>query len=376
MSINTEAFFALLRAGLWEKRVRFSPSDIIDFKEVLRIVEEQSVVGLVAAGIEHVEDFRVPQADVLTIAGKALQIEPQNIAMNKFVAELFTKLQAENINALLVKGQGIAQCYEKPLWRVCGDVDLLLDEENYEKAKELLIPLADHVEGEDKKAKHQGLTIKGFSVELHGRMPFAMSSRVDDVVDDVIKDSLLDGGTRIWLNDDAEIHLPKADNDIIIVFIHLLHHFFIEGVGLRQICDWCRLLWTYRNEIDRNLLEKRLYEMGLMSEWKVFASLTVNTLGMLVEAMPFYDKGKYDKKAQRVLKRVLKTGNFGHNKNTSYRTNKSKMVINGITFGRRICDFATLIPVFPLDAFGFFVIYIIGHLRNSRCKSISIKSKI
>lgn len=65
MSINTEAFFALLRAGLWETEVRLSSSDIIDFKEVLRVAEEQSVVGLLAAGIEHVQDFRIPQADVL-----------------------------------------------------------------------------------------------------------------------------------------------------------------------------------------------------------------------------------------------------------------------------------------------------------------------
>lgn len=365
LNSNQQAFIALVKAGLWEKDNLLSPSDIIDFKEVLRIAEEQSVVGLLAAGIEYVKDVRIPQADVLTIAGRALQIEQQNIAMNQFVAELFEKLRNENIYAVLVKGQGIAQCYEKPLWRASGDVDLLLDEENYEKAKVILFPLADHVEEEDKKAKHQGLTIEGFSVELHGRMPFAMSSRVDRVVDDVIKDSLSDGGTRTWQNGDTEISLPKVDNDIIIVFTHLLHHFFIEGVGLRQICDWCRLLWTYRNEIDCNLLEKRLYEMDLTSEWKVFASLAVKTLGMPVEAMPFYYKGKYDKKAQRVLKRVLKTGNFGHNKDASYRTNKSKLVVNGITFGRRFCDFVSIAPSFPIDAPKFFVSYVFNRLKST-----------
>lgn len=362
---NRDTFFALVRAGLWERKVRLSPSAIIDFKEVLRIAEEQAVVGLVTAGLEHVEGYRVPQADVLTIAGRALQIEQQNMAMNHFVAGLFAKLQAENINALLVKGQGIAKCYEKPLWRVCGDVDLLLDEENYEKAKVILFPLADHVEEEDKKAKHQGLTIEGFSVELHGRMPFAMSSRVDRVVDDVIKDSLSDGGTRTWQNGDTAIALPKADNDIIIVFTHMLHHFFIEGVGLRQICDLCRLLWTYKDEIDRGLLERRLHEMGLMSEWKVFAALAVNLLGMPVEAMPFYEDGKYNKKAQRVLKRVLKTGNFGHNKDASHRNNKSKLVVNGITFGRRFRDFLSLTTVFPIDSPKFFVTYLYNRIKST-----------
>ena len=37
--------------------------------------------------------------------------------MNAYVAELIKKLSENDIHAILVKGQGIAQCYEKPLWR-------------------------------------------------------------------------------------------------------------------------------------------------------------------------------------------------------------------------------------------------------------------
>lgn len=112
---NQQAFIALVKAGLWNKEVRLLQYKAIDFNEVLRIAEEQSVVGLIAVGIETIEDVRVPQVDLLTIAGKALQIEQQNIAMNQFVAELFANLRKENIDALLVKGQGIAQCFEKPM---------------------------------------------------------------------------------------------------------------------------------------------------------------------------------------------------------------------------------------------------------------------
>lgn len=46
-----QAFFALVRAGLWEQEVQLAPYSEIDFAEVLRLSEEQSVVGLVAAGI-------------------------------------------------------------------------------------------------------------------------------------------------------------------------------------------------------------------------------------------------------------------------------------------------------------------------------------
>lgn len=42
---NIVAFFALLRAGLWEKEVRLAPYGEIDFSAVLDLAEEQSVVG-------------------------------------------------------------------------------------------------------------------------------------------------------------------------------------------------------------------------------------------------------------------------------------------------------------------------------------------
>lgn len=52
--------------------------------------------------------------------GEVQVIEQRNKAMNQFVAELIEKLRKADIYALLVKGQGIAQCYEKPLWRCSG----------------------------------------------------------------------------------------------------------------------------------------------------------------------------------------------------------------------------------------------------------------
>lgn len=101
---------------------------------------------------------------------------------------------------------GGGQFYARPLWRSCGDVDLFFDAENYERVK---------------------------------------------------RDIFENGGVRVWRNDGVDVLLPSLDNDVMIVFTHFLQHFFVGGVGLQQICDWCRLLWTYRDSIDRGLLERR-----------------------------------------------------------------------------------------------------------------------
>ena len=87
----------------------------IDFLQVLSHAEKQSVVGLVAAGIEQVCDTKVAKADVLQFIGQSLKLEQKNAAMNDFIGVLVDKMRGKGIHMLLVKGQGIAQCYEKPL---------------------------------------------------------------------------------------------------------------------------------------------------------------------------------------------------------------------------------------------------------------------
>lgn len=341
-------FFSLVKAGLWEKDVRLLPLDGIDYSEVMRLAEEQSVVGLVTAGLEHVIDTKVPKEDILQFVGQALQLEQRNKAMNEFVAKLIELLRKEDVYALVVKGQGIAQCYERPMWRASGDVDLLLSDTNYEKAKQVLVPLAVEVESEYKTFKHIGMTMQGgFVVELHGTLHSRLSKRVDKVIDDSQRDVFYGGNIRSWQNGNTQVFLPGVDADTIFVFTHILHHFFIEGIGLRQICDWCRLLWKYRSEIDVKLLEQRLRKAGLMSEWKAFAALAVDWLGMPTDAMPLYSSDKkWSKKAERIIAFVMECGNFGHNRQTS--TGKISSAWN------KLRDFARHSLDFPWDSIKFF----------------------
>ena len=112
------------------------------------------MVGLVAAGIEHITDRKPQKKDVLQFIGRTVQLEQKNQAMNYFIRVLVEKMREAGIYTVLVKGQGVGQCYERPPWRSCGDVDLFFDAENYERAKGFLSPLALEVEPEEKRKKH------------------------------------------------------------------------------------------------------------------------------------------------------------------------------------------------------------------------------
>ena len=249
----------LVRSGLWGTEVRLSAYHTIDFAKVLDMI------------------------------GQTLQVEQRNKTMNEFIASLVEKMRSAGIEAVLVKGQGVAQCYEKPLWRPSGDVDLLLSEANYRKAKEFLLPLSSARKKEERYSRHWGMNIGQWYVEIHGSLRSGLSTRVDRAIDAVQNEVFEKGRVRSWMNGETKVLLPAPDEDVFLVFTHFVKHFYKEGMTLRQVCDWCRLLWTYRSVLDVALQERWLRQAGLMDEWQAFAALAVDYLGMPEKSMPFYE---------------------------------------------------------------------------------------
>ena len=380
MPKETAAFFSLLRPGLWgDGNPDIRIVGTTDWYEVYQLAAEQSVLGLVLAGLEH-SDVKPPQVLLLQWIGEVQVIEQQNKAMNEFVALLIEKLREVDIYALLVKGQGVAQCYERPLWRTSGDVDLLLSKDNYEKAKVFLIPYASEVETEYEREKAIGLTIRDtfgtsdqgradeWSVELHGHLYVGLSSRVERELDMVLQDTFSGGQVRTWMNGTTQVYLLKAENDVFYVFAHILQHFYKGGIGLRQICDWCRLLYCYRVELDLRILELRIKRAGLMSEWKAFGAFAVEYLGMPIEAMPFLNdnlNANLKKKADRICEFILEVGNFGHNRDMSYYDKYPYLVRKAISAWWRAKDLCRHAMIFPLDSLKFSFAIMVNGLRSA-----------
>lgn len=354
-----KAFIAIVKAGLWEQSIRLADylddDKCLNIAELTKLANEQSLSGIVAIGLEQVQDVRVAFEEMLPIMESSLSIQSVNAEMDSFISKLFNDLKNNDISAVLVKGQGIAQCYKRPLWRASGDVDLLLIEDNYPKAQKLFRLKGHEVEEETVSKKHHGFELDNFLVELHGTLHTVLSSKIDRELDNEAERMFRNREFRFWKNGEAEIPLPSVNHDVVFIFSHILQHFYKEGIGLRQICDWCRLLWTYRNELDVDYVEGRLRKMGLMAEWKAFAALAVDSLGMPVEAMPFYDGSKkWSRKASRILDFIFYSGNFGKNIDSSYYRKHSYIIRKAISFKHRFSNFLRRVGIFPLDSLAFF----------------------
>lgn len=305
MKNNYEALLALVRAGLWQNDNHNDNLNLdhVDWIKVYDMAEAQGVTGLVAAGIEKLI-IQIPLEVKLQFVGSTLQIEQRNKAMDAFIADIVERMRREGIYTLLVKGQGVAQCYEKPLWRPSGDVDFLLSEDNYKKARAFLLPLSTGNKDEERYSQHLGMNIGEWYVEIHGSLRTGLSGRIDKMVDAVQRDMFYGGNVRSWQNCKTQVFLPSPTNDVFLVFTHFIKHFYKEGMSLRQLCDWCRLMWTYKDTLNYELLEKWIKKSGLTAEWAAFGTLAVNLLGMPKEAMPTLGSRFLDEPSDKVERKV------------------------------------------------------------------------
>ena len=350
------AFFALVRAGLWsDGNPEIRIDGTTDWNIVYKLAQEQSVQGLVLAGLEH-SDIKPPKVLLLQWIGEIQLIEQKNRAMNAFINQLIGDLRKANIYSLIVKGQGVAQCYERPLWRASGDIDFYMNEDDFQKAKIFFRPLVDKFDPDDDYTRHINMHYGEWVVEIHANQNCSLSPRINRVMNEVHYDLFYRGSVRSWDNNGTQIFLPSADNDAIIIFTHFFNHFYRGGVGLRQLCDWCRLLWTYRDTLNLKLLEKRIRKAGLLDEWRAFGAFAVKYLGLPIEAMPLLDDDLNDnlkKKADRICAFILEVGNFGHNRDTSYYGKHPFLIRKAISASCRFKDWLRHARVFPMDSLRF-----------------------
>lgn len=139
-----QQFLELLRAGLWGKPAdpdQF-PIGATDWKEIFRIAKEQTVQVIIADGIETLPQENWPPKEALM---RLLMVRVRTSQMHTQLANnislIVNALNAEGIPSVLLKGQGVAQNYLKPESRMCGDIDLYVGKDNFEKASDLMCRL-------------------------------------------------------------------------------------------------------------------------------------------------------------------------------------------------------------------------------------------
>ena len=252
------AIFAFLKYCLGYKRNMSRMIAGMDWQELYSFASKQALLGLSFEGIERLgkeypEELKqnpIGRELLMTWMGKAQQIRRQNMKVNAVASKLYSMLREDGLRCCILKGQGNALIYPNAYSRNPGDIDVWVN-----ASRERIMEYAQKKFelGDDIRLQHLETSLDGVPVELHffpctmnnpiyhARLQKWFKRNADLQCSNVV--SLPDGI--------GEIAIPTTAFNVVYQLTHLYHHFFDEGIGMRQIFDYyyvvCDFYKVYQN---------------------------------------------------------------------------------------------------------------------------------
>lgn len=313
--VGITSFFTFLRYNLGGKDGMNKVVADIDWQQLYSFASKQTILGLCFDGIDRLgrefpdelKQNPIERELLMTWMANAQQICRQNMKVNRVAAKLYSKFREDGLRCCILKGQGNALMYPNPYSRTPGDIDVWVNasrEEITEYAK-CHFKLEDDI-----RFHHLETTIDGVPVELHF-FPCSMNN------------PLYHARLQKWFNRNAdlqcsnvvslpdgigEIAIPTMVFNVIYQLTHLYHHFFDEGIGMRQIIDYYYVVNNDELLAIKDTLQKELKYLGL---WK-FAGAVMFVLHEVIGLSENKMIVPIDeKRGKLLLAEILNGGNFG-----------------------------------------------------------------
>ena len=309
------AFFDFLKYCLGYKGNISRVVDSMDWQELYSFASKQALLGLCFDGIERLgkeypEELRrnpIGRELLMTWMGKAQQIRRQNMKVNTVASKLYSMLREDGLRCCILKGQGNALMYPNAYSRNPGDIDVWVNasrEQITEYAKK-------HFKlGDDIRYHHIETSVDGVPVELHF-FPCTMNNPIYNarLQKWFKRNADLQCSNVVSLPDGiGEIAIPTTAFNVVYQLTHLYHHFFDEGIGMRQIIDYYYVVNNDELLVIRDTLQRELKHLGL---WKFAGAVMFvlhEVLGLPEEKMiaPMDEK-----RGKLLLAEIQNGGNFG-----------------------------------------------------------------
>ena len=250
------AFFAFLKYCLGYKENMSRVIAGMNWHELYSFASKQALLGLCFEGIERLgeeypEELKrnpIGRELLMTWMGKAQQIRRKNMKVNAVAGKLFSMLREDGMRCCILKGQGNALMYPNPYSRTPGDIDVWIDasRERIMEYAQKKFELEDDI-----RLQHLETSLDGVPVELHF-FPCSMNNPIYHarLRKWFRRNADLQCSHIVGLPDGAgDIAIPTTAFNVIYQLCHLYHHFFDEGIGMRQIIDYFLVV----NDFSKNV---------------------------------------------------------------------------------------------------------------------------
>lgn len=320
MDVNQKALLRLIAQSQFGASDDYS-FEGVDWDAVFKEATDQAVLGIVAPEVpSEFADAKWQQAQFRQTAAYIKYCHAED--------ELKKDLDEANIPFVVLKGNAAAIAYKDPSKRMMGDIDFIVPQGMFDKARELLLSQGyeiSHESGQD--TRHIALKKDETEFELH-----RFFSHDDYDIDDLIF-SGIDHPECGVIREHEFPMLPPLANGMVLL-LHMRQH-LKSSLGLRQIIDW--MMYVYRN-LDDDFWNNEFSSVARDQGLDILAITATQMCQMylgLSETIKWCNDA--DKKAcVQLMDLLIASGNFGR------RAGQGRLVETVTTNMKRIGPFRYL----------------------------------
>lgn len=370
MDVAQRNFFRLLREGAFNVTTApVEPMSPWKWSMLYNIAMMHGVVALVYDGVKkHENDFYLQLPPELKQRwGKAADdIAAANTRCEDCLSELFSSLNHEQLRPILLRGQSLAQLYDNPLSRTCGDIDIFFPYEA-QAAK------ADHwatsngkeaskTDDETFKYKWNGLDVEHYRHAQRLTNPM-LNKKLQSIINKEIRccDS-----TYIHIGETKVETLPPT-LCLLMMIVRIARYTLNEGIRLKQLVDMGMLLRKIGNQVDFVKLQKWLEQLKLTQMAQLEGAMLADFLDFETVEIPFMDN-RANKNTGQVRKDIF-SSSATHNEDW-YFTQGKNIFVRASNSGamtwqmKHLARFFAYYPTEALTSFATSFAHSISHIEE------------
>lgn len=305
-------FFELIRFSIGTQSSLSRMPSAKEWEQLYAMAQKQSLIGICFAGVKKLCNFEeeyyagMNEMLYLTWMGMAAKIQQRNEVVNRQCVELQQMIERNGFRNFIMKGQGNAALYADHLnlLRQSGDIDIYL-EGGFEKVNAFVQRTCPTKEINELEIHYH--CFDDTEVEVHYR-PFIMRSPIKNARLQRFFNEAMRYDHKVELpNGTGSINVPTMAFNIVHLLVHVYHHLFTEGIGMRQLMDYFFVVRT-TSDTEVRVCREMVSELGLERFGSALMWVLGHVFGMAENKMLWSPN---EKDGRMLLDEVLLSGNFG-----------------------------------------------------------------
>lgn len=210
------------------------------------------------------------------------------ISVTDEIYTLMNTLEKNGITCCILKGISLSRLYAVPECRISCDTDVLISENDENRAYELMKDLGYNVVPRTEYSHHATCTHPyAGKVELHTDLFFEM---INDVIfsENDLGEDISNERYEFEINGYTFKTLGITEN-LIYVTMHLIQHFVRSGTSVRQMCDLLMYCKRYKSELDMERYFSILDKLSYRGIYNVIMSCGVKYMNFSDDDLPEFE---------------------------------------------------------------------------------------